>query len=330
MNDIPRIIPTPPIRLIDQIRYFIRQRGLAYKTEKTYISWILRYIRFHKLNHPSELSEPHIEMFLDDLAINQYAAKNTQRTALNAIIFLYREFLNIEIKQLSFSYAKSPRKLPVVFSHSEAMCIINELHYPYKLMAQLMFGCGLRISECIRLRVKDLDFAMCVLIIRDGKGGKDRTSVLPKILHEALSDQIDRVRLIHKQDKNNNISGVYLPNRLAIKYPKAEHSLAWQYLFPAKSIGKDPRANVLRRHHVMDRTVQKAVQQAIKNSNIHKHASCHTFRHSFATSLLQQGYDIRTIQKLLGHAKVETTEIYTHVINQGANAVKSPLERCVD
>jgi len=327
MNDIPKIIPNPPVRLIDQIRFFIRQRGLAYKTEKTYISWIVRYIRFHKLKHPSDLSEAHIEMFLDDLAIRQFAAKNTQRTALNAIIFLYREFLKVEIKQLKFSYAKAPRRLPVVFSHAEAMSVISLLPYPYKLMAQLMFGSGLRISECIRLRVKDLDFAMNVTIVRDGKGCKDRSTVLPNVLFAPLADQIERVRLIHKQDGENNISGVFLPNRLAIKYPAAEHSLEWQYLFPSKNIARDPRANVLRRHHIMDRTLQRKVKTAIKQSNIHKHASCHTFRHSFATSLLQQGYDIRTIQKLLGHAKVETTEIYTHVINQGANAVKSPLER---
>ena len=327
MNDIPKIIPNPPVRLIDQIRFFIRQRGLAYKTEKTYISWIVRYIRFHKLKHPSGLSEAHIEMFLDDLAIRQFAAKNTQRTALNAIIFLYREFLKVEIKQLKFSYAKAPRRLPVVFSHAEAMSVISLLPSPYKLMAQLMFGSGLRISECIRLRVKDLDFAMNVTIVRDGKGCKDRSTVLPNVLFAPLADQIERVRLIHKQDGENNISGVFLPNRLAIKYPAAEHSLEWQYLFPSKNIARDPRANVLRRHHIMDRTLQRKVKTAIKQSNIHKHASCHTFRHSFATSLLQQGYDIRTIQKLLGHAKVETTEIYTHVINQGANAVKSPLER---
>jgi len=276
------------------------------------------------------LSEPHIEMFLDDLAIRQYAAKNTQRTALNAIIFLYREFLNIEIKQLKFSYAKAPRRLPVVFSHTEAMSVIHILPYPYKLMAQLMFGCGLRISECLRLRVKDLDFAMSVTIVRDGKGCKDRSTVLPKILQEAISNQIEHVRLILKQDTENKVSGVFMPNRLAIKYPAASHNLEWQYLFPSKNISKDPRANVYRRHHVMDRTLQRVVKKAIKESKIYKHASCHTFRHSFATSLLQQGYDIRTIQKLLGHAKVETTEIYTHVINQGANAVKSPLERCIN
>lgn len=210
------------------------------------------------------------------------------------------------------------------------MKVISFLPSPYKLMAQLMFGCGLRISECIRLRVKDLDFSMNVIIVRDGKGGKDRSTVLPSILHEPLSDQIQQVRLLLKQDKGNHISGVFMPNRLAIKYPAAAHNLEWQYLFPAKSIATDPRANVKRRHHVMDRVVQKEVKKAIIESNIHKHASCHTFRHSFATSLLQQGYDIRTIQKLLGHSKVETTEIYTHVLNQGANAVKSPLERNVN
>ena len=330
MNDIPKIIPNPPVRLIDQVRFLIRKKGLAYKTEQTYITWILRYIRYHKLHHPSKLSEAHIEMFLDDLSVQQHASKNTQRTALNAIIFLYREFLKLEIKQLKFSYAKAQRRLHVVFSHTEAMTIISYLPSPYKLMAQLMFGCGLRISECIRLRVKDLDFSMGVIIVRDGKGGKDRSTILPSLLNDALRDQIELVRLTLKQDKANNINGVYMPDRLAIKYPAAQHNLEWQYLFPAKNIALDPRANVKRRHHVMDRAVQKEVKKAINQSSIYKHAGCHTFRHSFATSLLQQGYDIRTIQKLLGHTKVETTEIYTHVIKQGANAVKSPLERVVN
>ena len=327
MQDIPRVLPNPPIRFIDKFRFFIRKKGLAYKTEKTYVGWVLRYIRFHEKQHPSTLSEAHIELFLDDLGVTKNAAKNTQRTALNALVFLYREFLGVELKDINFSYTRVKRRLPVVFSHDEAMLVINELNAPYKLMAQLMFGSGLRISECIRLRVKDLDFSMNTLIIRDGKGGKDRSTILPPVLHASLRRQVSLVKARHEQDVEDGFGEVYMPNRLAVKYPSSATSLAWQYLFPASRNSIDPRSGKERRHHVMDRSVQKEVKKAIKSAGILKHASCHTFRHSFATSLLQQRYDIRTIQKLLGHSSVETTEIYTHVIGQGASGVVSPLER---
>ncbi|UZE97168.1 integron integrase [Alkalimarinus alittae] len=327
MLDIPAPLPAQPVRFIDKFRFYIRKRGLAYKTEKTYVSWVIRYIRFHNKQHPSLLSEAHIEMYLDHLGVQLNAAKNTQRTALNALVFLYREFLGTELKDLKFSHAKKSRKLPVVFSHDEAMRVISELQGPYKLMAQLMFGSGLRISECIRLRIKDLDFGMSVLIVRDGKGGKDRSTVLPSVLHAALRKQITLVNLIHQQDVEDGFGEVYMPDRLAYKYPTSASSLEWKYLFPSSNYSVDPRSDKTRRHHVMDRSVQRAVKAAIAKAGIHKHASCHTFRHSFATSLLQQGYDIRTIQKLLGHSNVETTEIYTHVLGQGANGVISPLER---
>lgn len=327
MQDIPAPLPAQPERFIDKFRFFIRKRGLAYKTEKTYVGWVLRYIRFHNKQHPSVLSEAHIEMYLDHLGVQLNAAKNTQRTALNALVFLYREFLGVELKDLSFSHAKKPRKLPVVFSHDEAMRVIKNLHAPYRLMAQLMFGSGLRISECIRLRIKDLDFNMNTLIIHDGKGGKDRSTILPAALQPSLTKQIALVKLIHEQDLEEGYGEVYMPDRLAYKYPKSASSLEWKYLFPSANYSVDPRSNKTRRHHVVDRSVQRAVKAAITEAGIRKHANCHTFRHSFATSLLQQGYDIRTIQKLLGHSNVETTEIYTHVIGQGANGVISPLDR---
>ncbi len=327
MQDIPTPLPAKPERFVDKLRFYIRKKGLAYKTEKTYVSWIIRYIRFHNKQHPSLLSEAHIEMYLDHLGVQLNAAKNTQRTALNALVFLYREFLGIELKDLKFSHAKKPQRLPVVFSHNEAIRVIDELRRPYKLMAQLMFGSGLRISECIRLRVKDLDFNMNVLIVRDGKGGKDRSTILPSVLHAALKKQIALVQLIHNQDIEDGFGEVYMPDRLAYKYPKSASSLEWKFLFPSNNYSVDPRSDKTRRHHIMDRSVQRAVKAAITEAGIHKHANCHTFRHSFATSLLQQGYDIRTIQKLLGHANVETTEIYTHVLGQGASGVISPLER---
>ena len=327
MQDIPTPLPAQPERFVDKLRFFIRKKGLAYKTEQTYVSWILRYIRFHNKQHPSTLSEAHVEMYLDHLGVQLNAAKNTQRTALNALIFLYREFLGVELKDLSFAHAKKPRKLPVVFSHNEAIRVIAELRGSYKLMAQLMFGSGLRISECIRLRVKDIDFDMGVLIVHNGKGSKDRSTLLPEVLHPALKKQIDMVRLIHERDIEDGVGEVYMPDRLAYKYPGSASSLEWKYVFPSSHYSIDPRSDKKRRHHIMDRSVQRAVKDAITEAGIHKHANCHTFRHSFATSLLQQGYDLRTIQKLLGHANLETTEIYTHVLGKGVNGVISPLER---
>ncbi len=327
MRDIPIPIAQPPLRFIDRLRFFIRAKGLAYKTEQTYVHWVLRYIRFHGKKHPGEMSEPHIEMFLDSLAVEMQAAKNTQKVALNALVFLYRQFMGVELKDLRFKQASPKRRLPVVFSPAEAMAVIGNLRGPYKLMGQLMFGSGLRISECIRLRIKDVDMAMHTLIVRDGKGAKDRSTVLPKMLYPALLAQIEFVKVVHARDLADGFGEVYMPNRLEVKYPAAAKSLEWQYLFPAQQLSQDPRSQAFRRHHVMDRIVQANVKTAIQAAGILKHASCHTFRHSFATSLLQQGYDIRTIQKLLGHAKVETTEIYTHVVGQGASGVISPLER---
>jgi integron integrase len=327
MEDIPKPIPDRPTRFIDQLRFFIRKRGLAYRTEQTYVTWVLKYIRFHNRQHPARLNEAHIEMYLDYLAIQQRVATNTQRTALNALIFLYREFMGRNIENLNYQFTVPKRRLPTVFSREEALSVIDNLEGSFKLMAQLMYGCGLRISECLRLRVKDLDFGMKTLLVREAKGGKDRSTLLPEVLHSSLNKQIEKVQLLHNEDLAAGFGEVYMPGRLAIKYPSGARSLNWQYLFPANNRSKDPRSNITRRHHVMDRTVQRQVKQAIIKAGIHKHANCHTFRHSFATSLLQQGYDIRTIQKLLGHAKVETTEIYTHVVGQGAYGVMSPLQR---
>jgi len=327
MKDIPKPIPERPSRFIDQLRFFIRKRGLAYKTEQTYVTWTLRFIRFHNRQHPARLNEAHIEMYLDHLSLQLRVAPNTQRTALNALIFLYREFMGRNMENLNYQYSKPNRRLPTVFSRDEALSVIENLEGSYKLMAQLMYGSGLRISECLRLRVKDLDFGMKTLIVREGKGGKDRTTLLPDVLYDELNNQIEKVRLLHNEDLAAGFGEVYMPNRLAIKYPTGAKSLEWQYLFPAKNRSKDPRSDVIRRHHVMDRSVQRKVKQAINKAKIFKHANCHTFRHSFATSLLQKGYDIRTIQQLLGHANLETTEIYTHVINQGAYGVVSPLQR---
>ena len=327
--DVPPLLPKQPTRFTDQLRAFIRARNLAYKTEKTYLHWVLRFIRFHGKRHPNTMGSLEVEAFLSDLAVHQRVSVNTQRTALNALIFLYREFLGQDLGQLSFGKATVHRRVPTVFSPEEADVVIAAMEGEFRLMAQLMYGSGLRVSECIRLRIKDVDFAMNVLIIRDGKGGKDRVTVLPRSLSAPLQRQIQLVRVLHRHDMAEGCGEVYLPNALAKKYPNAATETAWQYLFPAKSLSVDPRSGTRRRHHVMDRTVQRAVKQALRATGIAKQASCHTFRHSFATRLLESGYDLRTIQELLGHADVKTTEIYTHVVKQGAPGVVSPLDRAL-
>lgn len=267
-----------------------------------------------------------VEQFLSFLAVQQNSAINTQRTALNALVFFYNKFLKSPIEGVSPVRAKKHRRTPFVFSPDEARVIINQLAPPYRLAVQLMYGCGLRISECLRLRVKDIDFSLQQIIVRSGKGGKDRRTMLPKILTADLQAQILIVEHLLAIDKANGVGDVYLPNRLAQKYPYAGSSISWQYLFPSTTTARDPRSDVIRRHHLYEGTLQRKVKDALNAAGIHKQASCHTFRHSFATQLLQAGYDIRTVQELLGHSDVKTTEIYTHVLNKGGICVRSPLD----
>lgn len=327
IQDVPPAIPEKPVRLLDQYRAYIRALNMSYKTEQAYVHWLLRYIRFHGRLHPDTLGASEIESFLSDLAVNKNSAINTQRTALNALIFFYSRFLNRPIEGINPVKAKKQRRIPVVFSAEEARRIFDYLDGPYKLAGQLMYGSGLRVSECLRLRVKDIEFSAQQIIVRDGKGGKDRRTLLPQSLHSALKAQIELVRQLLLFDQANGIDGVYLPNRLAKKYPSAAHSLAWQFLFPSTVTSKDPRENAVRRHHLYEGSLQRKVKDALTCLGIHKHASCHTFRHSFATHLLMAGYDIRTVQELLGHSDVKTTEIYTHVLNKGGSWVNSPLDR---
>ena len=326
--DVRGNIPSKPSRLSDQLRQKIRARGLAYKTEKTYLHWIYRYIRFHGGNrHPKDMAEAEVGAFLDYLAVQRHCSASTQATALNALVFLYRDFLGQPLELVDFQRAKKPRRIPTVFSENEAQAVIAQLEGEYRLMALLMYGSGLRVSECIRLRVKDIDFDMNSLLVRNGKGGKDRVTVLPQSLETALRDQLEFVRARHAKDLADGVGEVYLPNALARKYPSAPAEFAWQYVFPAHGLSKDPRSGVMRRHHIYDRTVQKTVKKALNAARVYKKAGCHTFRHSFATHLLQAGYDIRTIQELMGHADVSTTEIYTHVVKQGGRGVRSPADR---
>lgn len=320
------MLPDRPVKFIDRLRAFIRARNLAYKTEKTYIQWVIRFIHFHDKRHPETMGEIEVQNFLNYLVVQQNVAVNTQKTALNALIFLYKRFLKKETFVLQIKYAKRHRRVPVVFSHKEADSVIDNLSGVYQLAAKIMYGSGLRISECLKLRVMDIDFPMSVIIVRGGKGDKDRRTLLPQSLINPLKKQLAYVKNLHEFDIANGNGAVYLPHALARKYPHAERQLKWKYIFPASKIAVDPRTGIHRRHHIMDSTVQRQVKTALRKTDIQKLAGPHTFRHSFATRLLENGYDIRTIQELLGHSDVQTTEIYTHVINRGGRGVVSPID----
>lgn len=324
--DIPPALPAQPTRFLDKLRSFMRLRGLAYKTEKTYVFWVKRFIRFHGRKHPETLGTAEVEAFLSHLVLQANASVATQRVALNALIFLYREFLETPLDNLSYEVARKPAKLPTVFSPEEARAAINNLEGEYRLIAMLIYGSGLRINEALRLRVKDVDFGMQQLIVRSGKGNKDRITLLPDSLVQPLTHQIESALHQHSSDLAKGYGSVYLPAGLARKYPNASQEPDWQYVFPAAELSLDPRSGIRRRHHMIDRTVQKNFRLAIRSAGIRKPANSHTFRHSFATRLLEAGYDIRTIQKLLGHADIRTTEIYTHVVRKGGFGVRSPVD----
>ena len=326
MDDVRDPLPLTPTKFMPRIRTYIRAQNLAYKTEKTYCFWIKRYIKYHNMQQPQDLGSQHVEQFLHHLAVVDNVSVNTQKIALNALAFLYNQFLEQPLLKLNITKAKTTRKVPTVFSHKEAMAIIQQLTSPWNLMAKLMYGSGLRTSEVINLRVKDIDFEQSMLIVRSGKGGKDRRTILPETLFADLKFQISHVVQMHEFDLKDGYGVVYMPNALGKKYSSAAKSLAWQYLFPSHKLSVDPRSKQIRRHHVYDRSLQKNVKKAIHKAHIAKHASCHTFRHSFATKLLEQGNDIRTVQELLGHADVKTTEIYTHVLHKGVLGVKSPID----
>lgn len=326
MDDIEIPLPQNPTRLIDQFRAFIRLDGKAYATETTYVHWVVRFIRFNKRRHPREMGVQEVEAYLTYLALQCNASPSTQKTALNAIAFLYNRFLQQPLDGLAFQYARKPKRTPTVFTHDEALRVIGLVSMPYRLLAQLMYGSGLRVSEAVRLRVKDVDFSMGYVIVRNGKGGKDRTTLLPKALMKPLLAQVEVVRSLRALDSARGIGGVYMPYQLEKKYPRAGLSLAWQYVFPASEVAVDPRAGVERRHHVNRGTVQKHVASAIREVGIQKQASSHTFRHSFATRLLQARYDLKQIQTLMGHTDIRTTEIYLHVLDELGNAVESPLD----
>ena len=314
-------------KILDSVRESIRLKHYSIRTEETYVNWIKRYILFHNKTHPSQLSEEHIRKYLSYLALERKVSASTQNQAFNALIYLYKNVLKIELDEIGeVERAKRSRKLPVVFSPSQAINVLENMSGVNKLMAYLLYGTGMRLMECVRLRIKDVDFSNNRILVRDGKGSKDRVTMLPEKLKEILKIQIKRVKLTHKQDLLEGFGTVYLPNALAAKYPSAEKSIGWQYLFPSSKSSKDSRSGKTHRHHIHESVLQKAVKKAIKKTDFEQPASCHTFRHSFATHLLENGYDIRTVQELLGHASVKTTMIYTHVLNKGGLAVKSPID----
>lgn len=326
MDDIRQPLPPNPDRLFHQLRKHFRDNGYSYQTEKTYLHWIRRYIIFHNKTHPKNLDGQDVSRFLSYLANHKNCSPGTQRIALNALSYLYVKFMGVALGEMDFQFAQQKQRLPVVLSHQEVSQILDKLHGKYRLMVQLLYGAGLRQAELLSLRVKDLDFAMGTLIVRSGKGNKDRTTLLPSSLHDNLHQQIAHVSNLHKHDIEEGLGCVYLPYALEKKYSHAANELAWQYLFPSSSISVDPRNGVQRRHHQHPTSLRKQVTRARREAGITKHVKCHTFRHSFATRLLQQGYDIRTIQKLLGHSDLATTEIYTHVLGRGAMGVISPLD----
>lgn len=316
-----------PKPLLDQLREAVRLKHYSKSTEDTYHDWVKRFILFHNKTHPKDMGAPEITAFLTHLAVQGNVAASTQRQALSALLFLYREVLRQEVGELSsLVYAKQPQRLPVVLTKAEVQAVLRHIPNEYQVMAKLLYGSGVRLMECLRLRVKDLDFTQHQIVIHQGKGMKDRVTVFPDQLQAPLETHLAQVKQLHTQDLERGYGSVYLPFALDRKYPNAEREWMWQYVFPSRSLSTDPRTGLVRRHHVDPSGLQKAVKAAVRAAGLAKNASCHTFRHSFATHLLESGYDIRTVQELLGHADVRTTMIYTHVLNRGGLAVRSPLD----
>lgn len=314
-------------KILDQLKDEIRRRNYSYSTEKNYSQWIVRFVRFHNLTHPHQLGENDIVAFLNYLATERKVAASTQNQALSAIVFLYEHILKKPLNSLeSLKRAKKPKRLPVVLTEKESISIINQLEGVDKLVLSLIYGSGLRISEALRLRILDIDFGYKQITVRNGKGLRDRITMLPESIIPDLKIHIRKVRTLHITDLNKGFGETILPKALAKKYPNAAKTLKWQYLFPSKIRSVDPRTGIRHRYHISPRNLRSAVQKAVNRSNIKKHVTPHTFRHSFATHLLQNGYDIRTVQDILGHKSLKTTSIYLHVLNRGGHGVKSPLD----
>jgi integron integrase len=312
---------------LDQVRESLRSRHYSRRTEESYVAWIRKYILFHNKRHPKEMGEKEINEFLTHLALKVKVSASTQNQALSAILFLYRYVLKKELGDFGeIVRARRPKRLPVVMTKEEVKQVISHLKGDLKLMASLIYGAGLRVTECLQLRVQDIDFSGNQIMIRSGKGDKDRLTMLPENLKKPLSDHLHKVKQIHQKDIQDGFGYVELPNALEKKYPNAEKEWRWQFVFPQENRWIDKQTKKQGRHHIDESIIQKAVKVAVTKSGIAKHATCHTFRHSFATHLLVAGYDIRTVQELLGHKDVKTTMIYTHVLNKGGRGVQSPLD----
>lgn len=329
-------IPNPKLKLLDQLSEVARFKHYSIRTEEAYRQWVRRFLQFHRRGgspaagdwrHPRELGAAEVQAFLNDLAMNQKVAVSTQNQALNGLVFLYREVLHMELGDMGkIERPRRPARLPVVLTHAEAHRLLAGMTGTHQLMASLLYGTGMRLMECVRLRVKDIDFAANHILVRDGKGFKDRVTMLPDSLKAKLQTHLKRVKLLHEKDLAEGHGRVYLPFALGKKYPNAEREWAWQYVFPAAGLSKDPRSSHLRRHHVNEQRLQRAVKEALRLARINKPASCHSLRHSFATHLLEKKYDLRMIQELLGHKDLSTTQIYAHVMQKPGLGVQSPLD----
>jgi integron integrase len=317
-----------PKKLLDQYRDQIRIKQYSPRTEKTYTHWVREYILFHNKRHPREMGVPEINLFITHLVVERKASASTQNQAISAILFLYRNLLNIVLDQTSLDFIrpKKGKRIPTVLSKDEARSVIANLTGSYKLMTQIMYGSGLRLMECLRLRVKDIDFDNHRILIYDGKGGDDRVSMLPDSIIPPLREHLARTRAIHQKDLTAGFGTVFMPFGLDKKFPEAHKQWIWQYIFPATTLTPDTETGIVRRHHIHETALQRSIKDAAKLAKVEKRVTPHTFRHSFATHLLQNNYDIRTIQELLGHKDVKTTMIYTHVLQRGGLAVKSPLD----
>lgn len=320
--------PNPNLKLMDQVKQVLRYYHYAYTTEKIYCSWIRQYIHFHgNSRHPSEMGKSEIEAFLSYLATHRKVSAATQKQALNALVFLYRRVLLLSVdKSLGVVRAKKQKRIPVVLSQREVQAVLYNLQGTYQLMGRLMYGSGLRLMECIRLRVKDIDFERGKLYVHMAKGDKDRATLLPKTINDELAYHVTRAEKLHETDIDEGFGQVYIPEALLRKYPGNSKETGWQYVFPSKKRSKDPINGTIRRHHVGESGLQKAVKRAVKEAGITKRATSHTFRHSFATHLLENGVNIRVVQELMGHSDVKTTEIYTHVMDKGIHGIVSPLD----
>lgn len=317
-----------PLPLLEQVRRRVRAKHMSRRTEQAYTHWIKRYILYHNKRHPAEMAAPEVEAFLSWLATDREVSASTQNQALAALLFLYKEVLGLTLPWLDkVTRAKPRERRPVVLSHQEVSALLANMSGVTGLMARLIYGTGMRLMECCQLRIKDIDFHQREITIRAGKGGKDRVTMLPASLLPDLKVHINDIRRYHELDRANNAPGVAMPEALARKYPNAGSSWAWFWCFPADHLSTDPVSGVHRRHHLFEQAVQRAIKRAVQTAGIAKPATTHTLRHSFATHLLMGGYDIRTVQELLGHANVATTMIYTHVLNQGGRGVISPLDR---